>query len=231
MAYPCYQDWCGVQWVPRGCFTNVLLALQNNLAKIYKTRNDIYGENFKLKLCACAQSMALGTRTKFQLEILIRSTISAIHKFRDNILESWPKVSETAPRCYWQLGLLEDPGRKAGASGFNTLRPRQNGRHPADDIFKWIFLNENVWFLIKISLKFVPKGLINNIPSLVQIMAWRRPGNKPLCEPMMVILSTHICVTRPQWVNWLPHGVRWLVSQVGFPTVLILLYPPLQRSW
>ena len=56
----------------------------------------------------------------------------------------------------------------------NTLRPRQNGRHFADDIFKCIFLNENVWISIKISLKFVPKGPINNIPVLVQIMAWRR---------------------------------------------------------
>ena len=52
--------------------------------------------------------------------------------------------------------------------GFNTLRPRQNGRHFADDIFKCIFLNENVWIPIKISLKFVPKGQINNIPTLVQ---------------------------------------------------------------
>ena len=77
----------------------------------------------------------------------------------------------------------------------------KNGQHYANDIFKWIFLNENVWFPIKISLKFVPKGLINNIPALVQIMAWRRPGDKTLSEPMMVILSTHICVTLPQWVN------------------------------
>ena len=84
---------------------------------------------------------------------------------------------------------------------FNTLRPRQNGRHFADDIFKWIFLNENVWTSIKISLKFVPRGPISNIPSLVQIMAWRRSGDKPLSEPMMVKLLTHICVTRPQWVK------------------------------
>ena len=70
-----------------------------------------------------------------------------------------------------------------------------------DYIFKWIFLNENVWILIKISLKFVPKGPINNIPALVQIMAWRRSGDKPLSEPMAVSLLTHICVTRPQWVN------------------------------
>ena len=55
-----------------GCFTNVSRALQNNLAKIYIARNNVYAENFKLQLCTCAQSMALGTRTKFQLEILIK---------------------------------------------------------------------------------------------------------------------------------------------------------------
>ena len=83
----------------------------------------------------------------------------------------------------------------------NTLRPRQNGRHFTDNIFKCIFLNENVWISINISLKFVPKGPINNISALVQIMAWRRPGDKPLSEPMVVRLMTHICVIRPQWVN------------------------------
>ena len=72
--------------------------------------------------------------------------------------------------------------------------------HFAHDIFKWIFLNENAWILLKISLKFVPKVGINNIPALVQIMACRRPGGKPLSEPMMVSLLTHICVTPPQWV-------------------------------
>ena len=77
----------------------------------------------------------------------------------------------------------------------NSLRPRRNKRHFADDIFKCIFLNENVRISIKISLKFVPKG---PIPALVQIMAWRRPGDKPLSEPMMVSLLTHICVTRSQ---------------------------------
>ena len=80
-----------------GCFTNVSRALQNNLAKMYSSRNHIYGENFKLKLCTCAQSMALGTRTKFQLEILTRSTISTIYIFRDNCLESSRNVNETPP--------------------------------------------------------------------------------------------------------------------------------------
>ena len=84
---------------------------------------------------------------------------------------------------------------------FNTLRPRQDGRHFPDGIFKWIFLNENLWISIEISLKFVPRGLITNIPALVQTVAWRRPGDKPLSKPMMVNLLTHVCVTRPQWVN------------------------------
>ena len=83
----------------------------------------------------------------------------------------------------------------------NTLRPRQNGRHFADDIFKRIFFNENVWISIKISLKFVHKGPINKIPALVQIMAWHRIGDKPLSELMLISLSMHICVTQPQWVN------------------------------
>ena len=84
----------------------------------------------------------------------------------------------------------------------NSLRPRQNRRRFADETFKRSFLNENVRIAIKISLKFVPKGPINNNPALVQIMAWRRPGDKPLSEPMMVSLLTHICVNRPQWVNF-----------------------------
>ena len=83
---------------------------------------------------------------------------------------------------------------------FTTLRPR-HGRHFPDDIFKCIFLNENVSISIKIWLKFVPKGPINTFPALVQIMAWHRAGYKPLSEPMMVSLLTHLCVTRPQWVN------------------------------
>ena len=83
----------------------------------------------------------------------------------------------------------------------NSLRPRQNGCLFADDTFKHIFLNENIRISTKNSMKFVPKGLINNIPALVLIMAWRRPGDKSLSEPMLVRSLTHICVTRPQWVN------------------------------
>ena len=78
-----------------------------------------------------------------------------------------------------------------------------------------LFFNENNRISIEISQKFVPKVPINNIPALVQIMAWRRPGDKPVSEPMMVCLLTHICVTRPQWVLIKPpqhkHYAPWAI--------------------
>ena len=110
---------------------------------------------------------------------------------------------------------------------FNTLRPRQNGCHFPDDTFKRIFLNENVGISIKISLKFVLKGPINNIPALVQLMAWRQPGDKPLAEPMVIRLPTHICVTWPQWVekNWMNIHLPllcWMYYHILYWTMLKL---------
>ena len=110
----------------------------------------------------------------------------------------------------------------------NTLRLRQNGCHFADNIFKCIFLTENVWISINISLKFVPKVQINNIPALVQIMAWRRPGDKPLSEPMMLSLLTHICVTGPQWVNFDCLSNR---SAIGMLMPWLLVSPGHQHPW
>ena len=62
-----------------------------------------------------------------------------------------------------QLGCQSRKNMILGA----VLRPRQNGHHFPDDIFKCIFFNENVCLSITISLKFVPKGPTNNIPALV----------------------------------------------------------------
>ena len=78
---------------------------------------------------------------------------------------------------------------------------RQNCRHFADDIFKCIFLNKGIWISFKSSFKFVSMVRFNNIPALVLIMAWRRPGDKPLSGPMMVSLLTHICATRPRHIE------------------------------
>ena len=74
-------------------------------------------------------------------------------------------------------------------------------RHFANDIFKCILLNGNIWILNKISLNIVPRVPINNIQALVQSISWRRSGDKPLSEPMMVSLPTQICVLRPQWIK------------------------------
>ena len=79
---------------------------------------------------------------------------------------------------------LSDP--QIGRYDFNTLKLRQNVRRFVDDIFKCIFLKENVRIPIK---KFVPKGPINNIPALVQIMASCRPNGNPLSEPMVAYFA------------------------------------------
>ena len=106
-------------------------------------------------------------------------------------------------------------------NSFITFRPRQNGRHFADAIF----LNENAWIALKISLKFVSKVRINNIPALVQIMAWHRPGDKSLSEPMMVSLLAHICVTRPQWVKH-DDAMTWKFFPHYWPIVRQIYQPP-----
>ena len=107
--------------------------------------------------------------------------------------------------CFWQKAsfrtMRTHQNYEPPEEQVNKLRPRQNGRYFADDTFKCIFFNENAWISLQSSLKFVPKVRINNIPALVQIMVWRRPGDKPLSEPMVVRLPTHICVTRLQWVK------------------------------
>ena len=61
----------------------------------------------------------------------------------------------------------------------------------ADGNFKCIFLNENDWITIKISLKFVPRSPIDNKPALVQVMAWCQTGNKPLPELMLSQFTGH----------------------------------------
>ena len=55
----------------------------------------------------------------------------------------------------------------------------------ADDTFKCIFVKENGWIAIRISLKFILGSPIRNKPTLVQVMAWRRTGDKPLPELML----------------------------------------------
>ena len=80
---------------------------------------------------------------------------------------------------------MKEQGAKGGALLINSSPPGKNDRHFADDIFRCIIVNENLCILTKISLKFVHNGPIDNEPALVQVMAWRRIGDKPLSEPML----------------------------------------------
>ena len=109
----------------------------------------------------------------------------------------WQEVTiglGNASTPYWQLGITQTNDEPIhwrkhmhhlAIMCVNTLRLKQICRHFAYGILKCIFLYENARISLKIWLKFVPKDRINNILALVQIMAWRRPGDKPLSEPMM----------------------------------------------
>ena len=94
-------------------------------------------------------------------------------------------------------------------------------RHLQMHFLEWKI--ENVWISLKISLTFVPKVLNNNIPALVQIMTWRRPGDKPLSETMIVSLLTHICVMRPQWVNSVVLGDAYMCHWTGSSLVQVMV--------
>ena len=85
---------------------------------------------------------------------------------------------------------------------FNTLRPRQ-----MPTIFETMFSNALSWmrmheFRLKFHWRLFPSvELTKCMPALVQIMDWRRLGDKLLSKPMMFTLLTHKSVTRPQWAN------------------------------
>ena len=55
----------------------------------------------------------------------------------------------------------------------------------ADEIFNYIFVNEKDRIPIHISLKYIPRSPVDNKPALLQVMAWRRIGDKPLPGSMM----------------------------------------------
>ena len=87
----------------------------------------------------------------------------------------------------------------------NSSPPRQFGGKIADDIFKCIFVNENDWISIKISLKFIPKSPIDNKSVLDQVMAWRRQAPSHYLNQCWPSFLTHICGTRGRWVkSWWP---------------------------
>ena len=139
--------------------------------------------------------------------VRIRST----HKQTDRVKSAYPTLFHLLQLCCTGLK-IKVPNQKVtcykitclahlwvnlmhhtyNVASSNTLKPRQNGHHFADDPFKRIFVNKPVKISIKVTLQCVPKGQINNIPALVQKMAWPLPNDKPWPKPMVVILLAHI---------------------------------------
>ena len=78
----------------------------------------------------------------------------------------------------------------------NSLLPGQNGHHFADDIFTCILMNEKFCILIRISLKFVPKGPIDDKSAVVQVMAWRQTGDSQYLNQCWPSSKMQICGTR-----------------------------------
>ena len=83
----------------------------------------------------------------------------------------------------------------------NSSPAEQKGHHFADDNFKRIFVNEMFFISMWISMKLVSKGPIHDIPALVQIMAWRRPGDKPLSEPMLAQFTNAYMRHKGGWIS------------------------------
>ena len=179
------ESWCRFQWYFVNCNTDLKVIYSLNHKLMYKMTT--------IEFC-----------TWYSLSWDKRNCITKWNQFvwgfdisPKNISE-WYDLFSCHP--YWQKTCVAFSVIEVlSLCSFNTLRPRQNGRDFADDILKSIFLKENV--LISLKISFVAKVWIKNIPALVQIMAWRWPGDNPLSEPVMVRLLMHICVIRPQWVK------------------------------
>ena len=138
----------------------------------------------------------------------------------------------------WQISIISDNGFRQFDVGstmpygvtrpqwVNKLRTKQNCHHFAHDIFNCIFLNENVWISLKISLKFIPKFRINNIPALVQIKASRLVGAKP----MTVSLPTHYASLA---LSELMTAMQYICTAVyaSYDIVVTVKTGHLQPSW
>ena len=176
-----------------------------------------------------------------QAKYLIQTSLS---NFKwDMALWKWPKCPQYTQRTCWQTVATQHTGLTNHQWGlvvftwgqfhrkcsrcvclvwvriplFNTLRARQMdaiSQTPFSNAFSWMKMFE---YRLKFHWSLFFRVQLINILALVQIMAWRRPGDKPLSEPMVVSLPTHICVARPQWVNIAatsPRGqyVEWTVQ-------------------
>ena len=125
-------------------------------------------------------------------------------------------VSLSFPKSFLEIFKSLDDNRPARFSlyprdRFNSLRLSRNGRHFPDDIFKCIFLNKMYRLWLRFHWSLFPRVQLIIFEHLVQTMAWRRPGDDPLFEAMVVGLLTHICVTRPQLFNYILYKILYII--------------------
>ena len=176
----------------------IKFLVQKTHLKMTSTKCWSFCSGFKLNWKqTLVQSIPLGTRSN--------GIFPARHSRNLESINSWCWAMSQKLSYHWiHIGnhfITKESSEPTDEQAHSTHWGWPNGCNFPYDISKYISLNENAWTSIKISLKFVTKGPINNIPALIQIMAWHQPGDKPLSEPMMVSLLKHICVTQSQWVE------------------------------
>ena len=144
-------------WVTHICVDKLTIDPDNGLSP--DRRQAIIGLNAEILL------IGLFGRNKFQWNLYRNSYIF----IQQNVLQN--VVWEMSAILYRPLCV-------------NALKPRQNGRHFATNLFKYIFWYESCC-LNKNSTKFVVMGSMKNTPVLVRTVVWRRAGGKPLSESMI----------------------------------------------
>ena len=108
--------------------------------------------------------------------------VREIHRGPVNFPHKWPVTRKMFP---FDDVIMKDPDCTYSVRHFNSSLPGQNGHRFTDDTFRYIFLNDKICTLIKISLKCILRDPIENNPALVSMMTWRQTGDKPLSEPML----------------------------------------------
>ena len=103
-------------------------------------------------------------------------------KYTFYVSVSWRKFITTMVNFTWWF-IAQSEFTTIVIFNVNTWRPEYSHSHFADDIFKCILLNENIWIALEISVRFVPKVRINKFLALFQIMTLRRPGDITVSGP------------------------------------------------
>ena len=138
----CIREFCGGT-----LFTRLRIKFWHIITNWLRTMKGTYLFGFILWPCLCVRMTPWYKHRTCHCNIILNDELYHFGAAYLKWLNLW----------YVQPGLIPP--------WFNTLRLRQNGCHFPDDVFKCIFLNENIWISLKISLKFIPKVRINNIPA------------------------------------------------------------------